>query len=182
MRSTRSRTSMGCIHSTSASSCLGSPAHVGATPVGVMRLLEEYDVPLEGARRGRRRAQRHRRQARSTASAARERDRHRLPLADDATSARSRARPTCSSSPSAGPRVIGPDDVREGATVIDVGMNRGDEGVVGDVDPACRRACGPDHARARRRRPDDDRDAPGERGAKRPNTAADSLRSRGAEG
>ena len=30
--------------------------------------------------------------------------------------------------------VIGPDDVREGATVIDVGMNRGDDGVVGDVD------------------------------------------------
>ena len=29
---------------------LGTPAHVGATPVGVMRLLEEYDVPLEGAR------------------------------------------------------------------------------------------------------------------------------------
>jgi methylenetetrahydrofolate dehydrogenase (NADP+)/methenyltetrahydrofolate cyclohydrolase len=32
--------------------------------------------------------------------------------------------------------VIGPEDVREGATVIDVGMNRGDHGVVGDVDPA----------------------------------------------
>ena len=31
--------------------------------------------------------------------------------------------------------VIGPDDVREGATVIDVGMNRSDDGVVGDVDP-----------------------------------------------
>ena len=29
---------------------LGRPAHVGATPVGVMRLLEEYDVPIEGAR------------------------------------------------------------------------------------------------------------------------------------
>ena len=32
--------------------------------------------------------------------------------------------------------MIGPDDVREGATVIDVGMNRSDDGVVGDVDPA----------------------------------------------
>ena len=32
--------------------------------------------------------------------------------------------------------VIGPDDVQEGATVVDVGMNRGDDGVVGDVDPA----------------------------------------------
>ena len=28
---------------------LGRPTHVGATPVGIMALLEEYDVPLEGA-------------------------------------------------------------------------------------------------------------------------------------
>jgi methylenetetrahydrofolate dehydrogenase (NADP+)/methenyltetrahydrofolate cyclohydrolase len=32
--------------------------------------------------------------------------------------------------------VIGPDHVREGATVIDVGMNRTEEGLRGDVDPA----------------------------------------------
>jgi len=32
--------------------------------------------------------------------------------------------------------VIGPDDVKEGAAVIDVGMNRGEHGVVGDVDAA----------------------------------------------
>jgi methylenetetrahydrofolate dehydrogenase (NADP+)/methenyltetrahydrofolate cyclohydrolase len=32
--------------------------------------------------------------------------------------------------------VIGPNDVKEGATVIDVGMNRSEDGVVGDVDPA----------------------------------------------
>jgi methylenetetrahydrofolate dehydrogenase (NADP+)/methenyltetrahydrofolate cyclohydrolase len=38
--------------------------------------------------------------------------------------------------------VIGPDDVREGATVIDVGMNRGDEGVVGDVDPGAAERAG----------------------------------------
>jgi len=38
--------------------------------------------------------------------------------------------------------VIGPDDVREGATVVDVGMNRGDEGVVGDVDPAAAERAG----------------------------------------
>ena len=29
---------------------LGRPTHVGATPTGIMRLLEEYDVPLAGAR------------------------------------------------------------------------------------------------------------------------------------
>jgi methylenetetrahydrofolate dehydrogenase (NADP+)/methenyltetrahydrofolate cyclohydrolase len=33
-------------------------------------------------------------------------------------------------------KVVGPDDVKEGATVIDVGMNRGADGLVGDVDPA----------------------------------------------
>jgi methylenetetrahydrofolate dehydrogenase (NADP+)/methenyltetrahydrofolate cyclohydrolase len=38
--------------------------------------------------------------------------------------------------------VVGPGDVREGATVIDVGMNRGDEGVVGDVDPAVAEVAG----------------------------------------
>ena len=32
--------------------------------------------------------------------------------------------------------VIGPGDVKEGAAVIDVGMNRTDEGLRGDVDPA----------------------------------------------
>ncbi len=29
---------------------LGRPGHVPATPLGIMRLLAEYDVPLEGAR------------------------------------------------------------------------------------------------------------------------------------
>ena len=38
--------------------------------------------------------------------------------------------------------LVGPDDVREGSTVIDVGMNRGDEGVVGDVDPAAAERAG----------------------------------------
>ena len=33
-----------------ASSTSARPAHVAATPAGVMALLEEYDVPLEGAR------------------------------------------------------------------------------------------------------------------------------------
>jgi methylenetetrahydrofolate dehydrogenase (NADP+)/methenyltetrahydrofolate cyclohydrolase len=32
--------------------------------------------------------------------------------------------------------------VREGAAVIDVGMNRGDEGVVGDVDPGAAERAG----------------------------------------
>ena len=63
--------------------------------------------------------------------------------------------------------------------MIDVGMNRGDEGVVGDVDPGAAERAASDHARARRRRPDDDRDAPRERREGGANTGEESLRSRG---
>ena len=46
--------------------------------------------------------------------------------------------------------------VKPGAVVIDVGMNRTETGLVGDVDFAGRQRGGqPDHARARRRRPAD---------------------------
>ena len=52
------------------------------------------------------------------------------------------------------------DWVKEGAVVIDVGMNRLDGKLTGDVEfDSGARARRPDHARARRRRPDDDRDA-----------------------
>ena len=59
---------------------------------------------------------------------------------------------------SAGRSMVGADWVKPGATVIDVGINRTDDGLVGDVDfdavaPSRRR----DHAGSRRRRPDDDR-------------------------
>jgi methylenetetrahydrofolate dehydrogenase (NADP+)/methenyltetrahydrofolate cyclohydrolase len=114
---------------------LGHPTHVGATPVGVMRLLEEYDVPLEGAR----------------AVVVGRSDIVGKPAAllllhanATVTVCHSRTRTLGSVTREADvlvvavgkPGVIGPDDVREGATVIDVGMNRGDDGVVGDVDPA----------------------------------------------
>ena len=53
------------------------------------------------------------------------------------------------------------DMVKPGAVVIDVGMNRNDDGkLCGDVDFAgVARGRRLDHAGARRRRPDDDRDA-----------------------
>jgi methylenetetrahydrofolate dehydrogenase (NADP+)/methenyltetrahydrofolate cyclohydrolase len=38
--------------------------------------------------------------------------------------------------------VIGPSDIKEGATVVDVGMNRTDEGLRGDVDPAAAEVAG----------------------------------------
>jgi methylenetetrahydrofolate dehydrogenase (NADP+)/methenyltetrahydrofolate cyclohydrolase len=113
---------------------LGRPAHVGATPVGVMRLLEEYDVPLEGARAvvvGRsdivgKPAALLLLHANATITVCHSRTKDLGAVtreADVLVVAVGQA------------NVIGPDDVREGATVIDVGMNRGDDGVVGDVDP-----------------------------------------------
>ena len=50
--------------------------------------------------------------------------------------------------------------VGEGAVVIDVGINRTDDGLVGDVDfDAVTERAARDHAGARRRGADDDRDA-----------------------
>jgi methylenetetrahydrofolate dehydrogenase (NADP+) / methenyltetrahydrofolate cyclohydrolase len=114
---------------------LGHPTHVGATPVGVMRLLEGYDVPLEGARAvvvGRsdivgKPAALLLLHANATVTVCHSRTR-------DLGSVTREADVLVVAVGRAG--VIGRDDVREGATVIDVGMNRGDDGVVGDVDPA----------------------------------------------
>ena len=61
------------------------------------------------------------------------------------------------------PGLIGGEMIKPGATVIDVGTNRTEAGLVGDVDfDAARAGCGRDHTRARRGRADDDRDAAGE--------------------
>ncbi len=114
---------------------LGQPAHVGATPTGIMALLEEYDVPIEGAGAvvvGRsdivgKPAALLLLHANATVTICHSRTKDlaaRTREADILVVAVGKA------------GVVGPDDVREGATVIDVGMNRSDEGVVGDVDPA----------------------------------------------
>jgi len=120
---------------------LGSPAHVGATPIGVMRLLEEYDVPLEGARAvvvGRsdivgKPAALLLLHANATVTVCHSRTRDLGSVTREADVLVVAVGRTA---------VIGPDDVREGATVIDVGMNRGDEGVVGDVDPGAAERAG----------------------------------------
>jgi len=120
---------------------LGRPAQVGATPVGIMRLLEEYDVQLEGARAvvvGRsdivgKPASLLLLHANATVTVCHSRTRDLGSVtreADVLVVAVGHA------------NVIGPDDVREGATVVDVGMNRGDDGVVGDVDPAAAERAG----------------------------------------
>jgi methylenetetrahydrofolate dehydrogenase (NADP+)/methenyltetrahydrofolate cyclohydrolase len=120
---------------------LGRPTHVGATPVGVMRLLKEYEVPLEGARAvvvGRsdivgKPAALLLLHANATVTVCHSRTR-------DLGSVTREADVLVVAVGQAG--VIGADDVAEGATVIDVGMNRGEEGVVGDVDPAATERAG----------------------------------------
>ena len=64
--------------------------------------------------------------------------------------------------------MIGGDFVKPGAAVIDVGINRTEDGLKGDVQfDGRRRARGADHAGAGRRRADDDRDAAPEHGHRR---------------
>ena len=114
---------------------LGRPGLVPATPLGIMALLEEYDVPLEGASAvvvGR--------------SAIVGKPVALLLLAANATVTvcHSRTRDLPARTREADVLVVavgsaalvGPDGIKEGAAVIDVGMNRTDEGVRGDVDPA----------------------------------------------
>jgi len=114
---------------------LGTPAHVGATPAGVMALLDEYDVPVAGAR----------------AVVVGRSDIVGKPAAllllhanATVTVCHSRTKDLAAHTREADilvvgvgrAAVIGPEHVREGATVIDVGMNRSGDRVVGDVDAA----------------------------------------------
>ena len=114
---------------------LGEDGLVAATPTGIMTLLDEYDVPLVGARAvvvGRstivgkpvallllaRHATVTICHSRTADLAAETREADVLVVAVGSAN------------------LIAPDMVKEGATVIDVGMNRTPEGLRGDVDPA----------------------------------------------
>jgi methylenetetrahydrofolate dehydrogenase (NADP+)/methenyltetrahydrofolate cyclohydrolase len=114
---------------------LGRPTLVPGTPLGVMRMLDEYGIPLEGARAvvvGRSaivgKPMAHlllQRNATVTVCHSRTQDLQRHTLdADVLVAAVGRT------------HIIGADMVKAGAAVIDVGMNRGDgKKVYGDVDP-----------------------------------------------
>ena len=114
---------------------LGRPAHVGATPVGVMRLLEEHDVPLEGARAvvvGRsdivgKPIAHLLLQANATVTICHSRtaDLARYTLEADVLVVAVGS-----------PEVVTADMVKQGAAVADVGINRMENGLVGDVAPA----------------------------------------------
>lgn len=113
---------------------LGRPTLVPGTPLGVMRMLDEYEIPLAGAHAvvvgrsaivGKPMAhlllQRH---ATVTVCHSRTQDLRRHTLdADVLVAAVGRL------------HLISADMVKVGATVIDVGMNRTEDGLFGDVDP-----------------------------------------------
>ena len=115
---------------------LGRPTLVPGTPLGIMRMLDEYEIPLEGARAavvGRSaivgKPMAHlllQRNATVTICHSRTQDLQRHTLdADVLVAAVGRT------------HLISADMVKAGATVIDVGMNRaeGSRKVLGDVDP-----------------------------------------------
>ncbi len=115
---------------------LGRPTLVPGTPLGIMRMLDEYEIPLEGARAvvvGRSaivgKPMAHlllQRNATVTICHSRTQDLERHTLdADVLVAAVGRT------------HLISADMVKAGATVIDVGMNRDESSrkVLGDVDP-----------------------------------------------
>jgi methylenetetrahydrofolate dehydrogenase (NADP+)/methenyltetrahydrofolate cyclohydrolase len=115
---------------------LGRPTLVPGTPLGIMRMLDEYEIPLEGARAvviGRSaivgKPMAHlllQRNATVTICHSRTQDLERHTLdADVLVAAVGRT------------HLVSPDMVKAGATVIDVGMNRNEESgkLLGDVDP-----------------------------------------------
>ena len=127
-----------------------------------MELLDSESVQLAGAAR-RRRALGARRPPDGAAAAAARRHRHRSPTATPPTSA-AVTRDADILVVATGVRgLIGAEHVKPGATVIDVGIHRTENGLAGDV--GCRRGRRhrrPDHSGSRRRRPDDHRHAHGQ--------------------
>jgi methylenetetrahydrofolate dehydrogenase (NADP+)/methenyltetrahydrofolate cyclohydrolase len=110
----------------------GSPTFVAATPAGIMEILRQYDVDLQGARAvviGR--------------SNIVGKPMSLLLLAEHATvticHSRTRDLPAVVREADVivaavgHPETVTADMVREGATVVDVGINRTDDGLVGDV-------------------------------------------------
>ena len=120
---------------------LGKPLHVPATPSGVMVMLEEYGIALEGKEAvviGR--------------SELAGKPMAMLLLAANATvtichsrtkdlSAHTRRADVLVAAVGV-PGIVRPEMVKPGATVVDIGVNRTVSGIVGDVDPAVAEVAG----------------------------------------
>jgi methylenetetrahydrofolate dehydrogenase (NADP+) / methenyltetrahydrofolate cyclohydrolase len=120
---------------------LGEPTHVPATPLGILALLDEYDVELEGASAvvvGRSQIvgkpvallllQRH---ATITICHSRTVDLPERTRAADVLVVAAGQR-----------RLVAAEDVKVGAVVVDVGITRTQHGIEGDVDPAAAERAG----------------------------------------
>jgi methylenetetrahydrofolate dehydrogenase (NADP+)/methenyltetrahydrofolate cyclohydrolase len=120
---------------------LGEPTLVPATPRGVMAMLDEHDVELSGARAvviGRSaivgKPMAHlllQQNATVTICHSRTKDLARHTLQADVLVAAVGV-----------PGMVTPDMVKPGGVVIDVGINRTDDGIVGDVDPGAAEVAG----------------------------------------
>ena len=114
---------------------LGRPAIVSATPRGVMALLAEHAVALEGA---------HAVVIGRSAIVGKPMAHLLLQANATVTVCHSRTRDLAEHTRAAdvlvvavgSPALVSADMVKPGAVVVDVGMNRTEEGLVGDVDPA----------------------------------------------
>jgi methylenetetrahydrofolate dehydrogenase (NADP+) / methenyltetrahydrofolate cyclohydrolase len=120
---------------------LGEPTHVPATPLGILALLDEYDVELEGASAvviGRSeivgKPVAHlllQRNATVTLCHSRTKD-----LADRARAADVLVVATGRAG------LVDAEDIKQGSVVVDVGINRTETGIVGDVEPAAAERAG----------------------------------------
>ena len=120
---------------------LGEPTHVPATPLGILALLDEYDVELEGANAvvvGRseivgKPVAHLLLQRNATVSVCHSRT---VDLPD-------RTRAADVLVVATGRRgLVAAEDVKAGGAVVDVGINRTDDGIKGDVDPAAAERAG----------------------------------------
>ena len=148
------------------------PALPGAADARARDAARDHGAPgrARGSRRRRAsgggRAQRHRRQAGRAPAAAGERDRQRSATRTRTTSPRYTLDADVLVVAAGRAGVVTAEMVKEGAAVVDVGVNRTETGIVGDVDAGAAERRGVPHARPGRRRPDDDRDAFEQHGAR----------------
>jgi methylenetetrahydrofolate dehydrogenase (NADP+) / methenyltetrahydrofolate cyclohydrolase len=120
---------------------LGEPTHVPATPLGIMALLDEYDVELEGADAvviGRSQIV-----GKPVAHLLLQRNATVTLCHSRTTDLAGRARQADVLVVATGQAgLVHAEDVKPGAAVVDVGINRTETGIVGDVDPAAAERAG----------------------------------------
>ena len=112
----------------------GTPGLVPCTPAGVMELLAPRGGRAGGRRGGRRRPLEAGRRAGRAPAAGRRTRRSPSATRAPATSPRVCRRADVLVAAVGVPRLLGADAVKPGAVVIDVGMNRTEDGLCGDVD------------------------------------------------